>query len=286
MKRLPPLNALRAFEVAARTGSFTNAAREMGVSSAAISQQVKQLEAFWGKTLFIRQGNRIALSDAGQTAYPQLGHWMTALGDLSDAMRRTERRRHLVLSVPQSVAETWLAPKLSRLNRGDHATSLDIRVQDDPIDFARDKVDLRIFYGHDLYGDFRVESLFSDVLVAVAAPEFVAENGPHLDDIADKDLIHTDWGRGYSTSPNWGQVFTKDRIINHNAGLRVQASSTALNFARMCFGVALVPLKFAEEELSAGRIVQMEMDPVQMGQEYRVAYPKRLAANPVVRSVL
>jgi LysR family glycine cleavage system transcriptional activator len=68
-----PLNALRAFEAAARTGSFANAAREMGVSSAAISQQVKLLEEFWETTLFIRQGNRIALTDAGQSAYPQLG---------------------------------------------------------------------------------------------------------------------------------------------------------------------------------------------------------------------
>jgi len=67
------LNALRAFEVAARAGSFSNAAREMGVSSAAISQQVKLLEEFWGKTLFIRQGNRISLTEAGQSAYPQLG---------------------------------------------------------------------------------------------------------------------------------------------------------------------------------------------------------------------
>ena len=61
-----PLNALRAFEIAARTGSFSNAAREMGISSAAGSQQVRLLEEIWGLKLFIRQGNRIALTEAGQ----------------------------------------------------------------------------------------------------------------------------------------------------------------------------------------------------------------------------
>ncbi len=286
MKRLVPLNALRAFEVAARTGSFTNAAREMGVSSAAVSQQVKQLEEFWGKTLFIRQGNRIALTDAGKSAYPKLGHWMTTLTDLSDTMRRTECRSRLVLSAPQSVAETWLAPRLAALRATDLNASLDIRVEDDPIDFARDKVDMRIFYGHELYGDYRVEPLFSDVLVAVASPEFVAENGLSLEQIADHDLIHTDWGRDYSTSPNWGLVFTHDRIMDHNAGLRVQDSSTALSFARQGFGAALIPRRFAEEEISSGRIVQMAMKPIEMKQEYLVAYPKRLASNLALRSVI
>lgn len=286
MKRLAPLNALRAFEVAARTGSFTNAAHELGVSSAAVSQQVKQLEEFWGKTLFIRQGNRIALSDAGLTAYPQLGQWMTALADLSDSMRQTERRSRLVLSAPHSVAETWLAPRLAGLSATDLNVSLDIRVEGDPIDFARDKVDIRIFYGHDLYGDYQVEPLFSDVLVAIASPEFVAKNGLSLDQIADRDLIHTDWGRDYSTSPSWGRVFAKGRIIDHSAGLRVQASSTALRFARLGFGAALTPLRFAEEGLSLGRIVQLSMDPIPMEQVYLVAYPKRLAANAVLRSVI
>lgn len=286
VKRFVPLNALRAFEAAARTGSFTNAARELGVSSAAVSQQVRLLEDFWGKTLFIRQGNRIALTDAGLTAYPQLGQSMGALEDLSDMMRRAERTKRLVLSAPQSVAETWLAPKLSRLKSTDLGSSLDIRVENDPIDFVRDKVDMRIFYGHDLYGDYRVEPLFSDCLVAVASPTFVAEHGSALEQITDRHLIHTEWGRDFSTSPNWSAVITSDRIVDHNAGLRVQASSTALSFTRQGFGAALVPYRFAEEDLSSGCIVQLAMEPVRMEHDYVIAYPKRLASNSVIRSVI
>lgn len=286
MKRIAPLNALRAFEVAARTGSFANAAREMGVSSAAVSQQVKLLENFWGKILFIRQGNRIALTDAGLTAYPQLGQSMGALEDLSNMMRRIERRKRLVLSAPQSVAESWLAPRLSTLNISDLGSTLDIRIEDDPIDFVRDEVDMRIFYGHDLYGDYRVEPLFSDYLLAVASPAFVAEHSLELGQIEDQHLIHTDWGHGFSTSPNWSAVMLGGRIVDCNAGLRVRASSTALAFARQGFGVALVPQKIAEEDRSSGRIVQLCMEPVRMEHDYLIAYPKRLAISPPIQSVV
>jgi len=285
-KHFTPLNALRAFEAAARTGSFTNASREMGVSSAAVSQQVKILEEFWGKTLFIRQGNRIALTDAGLTAYPQLGQSMGALEDLSNMMRRTERRKRLVLSAPQSVAETWLAPRLSTLNIADLGSTLDIRVEDDPIDFVRNKVDMRIFYGHDLYGDYRIEPLYSDYLVAVASPAFVAGHSRALERIEDQHLIHTDWRPDYSTSPNWSSVLNGDRIVDQYAGLRVYASSIALSFARRGFGAALVPQRMAEEDQCLGLIVQLQMEPVRMEHDYLIAYPKRLVANSAIRSVI
>ncbi len=286
MRRIAPLNALRAFEAAARTGSFANAARELGVSSAAVSQQVRLLEDFWDKVLFIRQGNRISLTDAGLTAYPQLGQSMATLEDLSDAMQRTERRRRLVLSAPQSVAETWLAAKLSTIDGTDLGTSLDIRVEHDPVDFVRDKVDVRIFYGHDLYGDYQVEALFSDCLVAVASPGFVAAHGSLPEKIKDRHLIHTDWGRDFSTSPSWSKVMPARRIVDHNLGLRVQASSTALRFARHGFGAALVPQKIAAGDLSSGDLVQLNSQPVPMQHDYLIAYPKRLAASPAIKSVI
>ncbi len=286
VKRISPLNALRAFEAAARTGSFTNAAREFGVSPAAVSQQVRLLEEFWGTTLFVRQGNRISLTDSGLTAYPSLGETMSTIEELSDKMRRIPHRKRFVLSAPQSVAETWLASKLAVLDISDLGLPMDIRVDEDPVDFVRDNLDMRIFYGHDLYGDYQVEPLFSDVLVAVASPDFTALHGCVPRHIEDRHLIHTEWGRTYSTSPNWNRFFADDRIVNQNAGLRVHSSSIALNFARLGFGVALVPEKVAEDDLSSGRVVRLDASPVPMKQGYLAAYPKRLARNAVIRSVI
>lgn len=287
MHPIAPLNALRAFEAAARTGSFTNAARELGVSSAAVSQQVKLLERFWDNELFIRQGNRIALTDAGQTAYPQLAQAMASLEELSGNMRRSERRRkRLVVSAPQSVAETWLAAKLSNVEPHDKGNPLCIRIDDDPIDFVRDRVDMRIFYGHDLYGDYRVETLFSDRLVAVAAPDFVERFGTSLASIEDSHLIHTDWGPGFSSSPDWNRAMLGERIVDRNAGLLVQASSTAIAFARRGFGVVLVPNTMVEDDLASGRMVRMALAPVDLPQDYLIAYPKRLSADPHVLSIV
>ncbi|MDE2792265.1 MAG: LysR substrate-binding domain-containing protein [Paracoccaceae bacterium] len=286
IKRTAPLNALRAFEAAARTGSFANAAREFGVSPAAISQQVRLLEEFWGTTLFVRQGNRIALTDAGLTAYPSLGDAMVTIEELSSQMLRTPHRNRLVLSAPQSVAETWLASRLSVLDLSDLGLPLDIRIDDDPIDFVQDSIDIRIFYGHDLYGDYQVDALFSDTLVAVASPEFVALHGRVPGNVDDHRLIHTDWGQAYSTSPNWNRFLAGNRIVNQNSGLRVQSSSTALNFARNGCGVALIPQTIAECDLSSGRVIQLDEPPIPMTHGYRVAYPKRLARSPVVRSVI
>jgi len=199
-----PLNALRAFEVAARTGSFTAAAAELGVSSPAVSQQVKLLEEHWQQALFIRQGNRLSLTDAGQTAYPQLAQAMRSLTDLSARMQSDEvRTTRLVLSGPHSIVETWLPRKLAPLMRVDDYLPIDVRIDNDPVDFVRDKIDMRIFFGHDLYGDYQIENLFVDSLIAVASPDFMRRFGSRVQDLADHHLIHTHWGSGFASSPNW-----------------------------------------------------------------------------------
>lgn len=285
MDHSAPLNALRAFEAAARTGSFTNAARELNVSPAAVSQQVKLLETYWDTTLFIRQGNRLALTDSGLTAYPQLGRALGALRALSGQMRRVERSKRLVLSAPQSVAETWLPAKLSALSEAE-LNALDIRVEEDPVDFARDQIDLRVFYGHNLYTDYRVDPLFTDHLIAVASPDFVAQAGADLAAIEECDLIHTDWGPGFASSPNWARAMPDGRLVNHQRGLRVSASSTALCFARLGRGVALVPAQMAAMDLAVGRLQQLATPELKMPRPYEVAYPNRLADTPKLRAVV
>ena len=285
-KTLAPLNALRAFEAAARTGSFTNAARELNVSSAAISQQVKVLEDHWGKTLFVRQGNRIALTEAGLTAYPPLEATMTTLADLSNTMRETEKAKSLVLSAPHSVAETWLAPALGKLDFDAIGVPLHIRIDDDPIDFARDKIDLRVFYGHQLYSDYRVDTLFSDSLIGVVAPPFAEENGLNPQTYDHQKLIHSDWGTDYASSPNWSTALPGPRLINHGVGLRVAASSTALQFARQGWGAALLPSKMAKSDLEMQNVVALDMEPIAMMHDYLIAYPNRLTRNPAIQLII
>lgn len=164
MKDLPPLNALRAFEVAARTGSFVQAGVELGVTAAAVSLQVKALEGYLEKRLFQREGNRIVLTDAGREFYPRLGQALSDIAELAADLRGGHDRKRLVVSVLPSLADLWLIPKL----RGfDGPLALDLRVEEDPVVLPRSGVDLRITYGAHFYPDYRVETLGRDKIIAL-----------------------------------------------------------------------------------------------------------------------
>ena len=281
-----PLTALRAFEAAARTGSFSAAARELGVTSAAVSQQVKILEEFWGKMLFIRHGNRIALTEAGLSAYPALAHTMTGLRALSDKMQAIPSKTRLVLSVPTSVADTWLASRLAGLMAAGKGGLIEVYVQDDPIDFALDRVDMRVFYGHNLYNDYRVEALFHDSLIALAAPGFVTQYGDDVASIPDQWLIHTDWGRSYASSPDWSDHLSDLRLVDLTSGPRVSTSSLALAMARQGLGVALAPARMAEGDLARGGLVRLPVPARSMQRPFAIAYPNAQAERPLVRAVI
>ncbi len=282
----PPLKPLRAFEAAARTGSFAAAARELGVTSAAVSQQVKVLEQFWGRTLFLRQGNRLSLTDAGQTAHPPLAHALTAIGGLSERMQGIARRARFVLSALPSVAETWLPLRLAAWFADGGDRQLDIRIEDDPVDFNRDRVHMRIFHGHSFYADYRTEVLFHDRIVAVATPAIIACHGASVTALPDKALIHTDWGAGYATSPDWSDFLSARRVVDAGAGLRVTTSSAAIQCALAGLGVALVPAMTAKHHLEAGRLQRVEAPEMRIDRPYAVAYPHAIAGWPVVASLV
>jgi LysR family glycine cleavage system transcriptional activator len=274
MRDLPPLNALRAFEVAARTGSFVQAGAELGVTAAAVSQQVKLLEDHLGKQLFHRQGNRITLTDAGRTAYPRLEQALTDIAEMTALVRESRGRARLVVSVLPSMAELWLMPRLAGF-RADGG--IELRIEDDPVAFARDGVDLRITYGSVLYPDHRVEVLFSDRIVPVAAPGLVGPGG--IAALPDAAFIHTDWGPTYATQPSWPAWLARARIRripDPSLGLRVGLTSLAIAAAREGLGVALVPERIAGREIAAGRLTVPDVEALPMSADYVLVFPHAL----------
>jgi len=302
MSNSPPLNALRAFETVARTGAFTTAGAELGVTSAAVSQQVRNLEAFWNKNLFIRQGNRLVLTEAGLAAYPAAAQAMNTLSDLSDLMRDTRHLPSLVLSAPHSVAQTWLPGKLAPLigggeNYDENAASStlneagarkvrwQVRIDEDPVGFAKDGVQMRIFYGHELYREYRVETLFHDHLVAVASPDFVEQYGASLEVIDERHLIHTLWGPNYASSPNWTTCLPTHQTIDVAAGLCISTSSAAIAFAQKGLGVALAPSRMAADQVETGGLIQIPSSEPLMSHPYCLAFPHSLSGRTDVQQV-
>ncbi|MCV2869859.1 LysR substrate-binding domain-containing protein [Defluviimonas sp. WL0002] len=270
MRTLPPLNALRTFEAAARHLSFVQAGAELGVTSAAVSQQVRNLEDFLGKRLFVRQGNQLFLTDAGREIYPRLEQALSDVAALAEQVREGNTRPRLVLSVLPSVAENWLAPALEGYRT---PGGLDIRIEEDPVAFARDGADLRLTYGAAYYPGHHIEELFTDAIIAVAAPTRAIQA---IEDLEESDFIHTHWGPNYVTQPSWARFFAHagiPRIANPAHGTRVGQSGMALAVARAGLGVALIQYRMAAPDIENGKLTQIHPSQMPMQMPYVVVLP-------------
>ncbi|EIK95511.1 LysR family transcriptional regulator [Pseudomonas sp. M47T1] len=274
MQRLPPLNAVRTFEVAARLGSFVLAGAELGVSSAAVSQQIRHLEDYFGKKLFVRNGNRLALTDAGLAIFPQTSRALSDLAAMTVRLMEGEMRTRLIVSVPFSLAECWLAPALSGLLEVYPQLSVDVRVEDDPVDLARHDVDLRISYGDYHYPACEAIALFHDEVIPMCAPELWYRHGNtdfDLTQIHPSQFIHTQWGANYASHPTWsdwfaaqGAAVAPDPALGRRSGL----SSLSVTLARLGMGIALGQKVIAKRDLEAGRLIALSTASLRLGHGY------------------
>ena len=173
MLQLPPLNALKYFEVAARTGSYVTAAAELNVSPAAISQQVRNLESFLKRKLFTRLNNRIVLTDAGQAIHAGISPALEDIAALTQRVLAGSSRAKLVVSVIPSLAECWFMPALADFAQAG-ALRIDLRVENDPVDFAGGEIDLRIGYASAQYPGLASVPLFRDEVLPLCAQELAA----------------------------------------------------------------------------------------------------------------
>ena len=291
MRDLPPLNGLRTFEAAARCGSFVLAGQELGVSSAAVSLQVKSLEQHLGKKLFIRAGNRISLTDAGEELYPTLARAFEDISEVAQTMRSHKSARQLIVSVLPSLSELWLLPRAIEF-RAQTGVALDIRVQEDPIDFIREGVDLRLTYGSTYYPEYREIKLFSDLAIPVCAPSFweqYSDPDGTLENIPDSLLIHNKWGPGYSSEPRWleWRRMAQSRVTEiSDPGLIISQTSLAISAARQGAGIALAPSILARSDLASGALVSPSKIGLPMKKDYVGVFPNARTELPVLRLFL
>ena len=183
-RRLPPLNAIRAFEAAARHLSFTKAAEELFVTQAAVSHQIKALEAALGLQLFRRFNRRLMLTDAGQAYLPPLREALDGIAAATERLRAVEQTGSLKVSVLPSFAAKWLLPRLSRFRERHPEIDVLVSANNALVDFARDEVDIAIRYGFGRHPELEVKFLMGDRIFPVCSPELLAA-GPPLREPAD-----------------------------------------------------------------------------------------------------
>jgi len=290
--KLPPLNALRAFECAARTGSYVDAAGELNVTPAAVSQQVRNLESYFNRQLFTRYNNRIVLTDAGNKIYSNLGPPLLDLAQKNAQLLDGPSGASLVLSVLPSLAQTWLAPQLAGYSRRNPLVGLQTRVEEDPVDFARDVIDLRITYGTQLYTDFDSSHLFQDTVLPMCSPDFAVQQPQvktELQALPDHLFIHTVWGVNYASHPRWREWFQQhniDRAPFIARGQQVTMSSVALDYACHGLGVVLGQRRLAQHYLQQGRLVMLSETSLPLGQAYYAVHAHAGQRREQVRALL
>src|SRR6478735_518904 len=167
---IPPMQALRAFESAARSQSLSRAAEALSLTHGAISHQIKALEAALNVRLIERAGRGIRLTEEGERLAARL---RGALAEIEDAVREASERsnpRQLRVSVTPSFASRWLLPRLGRFLARHRDIDLDVRSSFALVDFGRDDTDLAIRYGFGGWPDVASEHLLDDAFFPVCSP--------------------------------------------------------------------------------------------------------------------
>lgn len=256
-RRLPPLNALRAFEAVARHLSMARAAEELHVTPAAVSQQVRLLEDYLGLTLF-RRGKALALSDAARTVLPQLSDAFDRLERAAAQLRADSAAGPLVVSTPPAFAARWLVPRLDDFQGRHPDIELRLLATRRLVDFDTEDVDLAIRFGAGDYPRLQVERLMSEAIVAVAAPALAARiAGPA--DLARCPLLGDDWHIGQQVFPDW-ETWLASLGVVPEAPLRIQRFGDAnltIQAAVAGLGVALAWRSLVAEDLAQGRLVRL-----------------------------
>jgi LysR family transcriptional regulator, glycine cleavage system transcriptional activator len=280
-RRLPPLNALRAFEAAARHLSFTRAAQELHVTQTAVSHQIKALEERLGVRLFRRLPRGLLLTEEAQRLLPPVRDAFDQIAAATERLVAVGSGGRLTVSVLPSFAAKWLVPRLGRFRAAHPDLDLRISAASELVDFARDDVDVGIRMGRGVYPGLRVERLFGEALVPVCSP--LLREGPHPlrrpEDLRHHVLLHDDddytgwelWLRlaGVPDVPaRRGPVFTDSAMV-------VQAAAEGQ-------GVALARRVLAAGDLAAGRLIQPFDVSIPHDLAYYLVCPEATADQPKI----
>lgn len=280
-RQLPPLSMLRAFEAAARHGSFAKAADELGVTHSAVSHQIRGLEDWLGQALFVRRARKVELSAVGEELAAPLTR---ALDIMAEAVAATQAavdendRGPVLVSVEPAFAARWLVLRLDRFYAAHPDVQLHLVPTPDFVEFETGGADLAIRYGRADWPDLVAEKLLGSASFPVVSPSLLAR-GQGLqepNDLAAYTLIHEDsfedWA-GWLKAAGATAVDPLKGPIFDDAHLTLEAAASGQ-------GVALADEALAAAALADGRLVRPFALTLETAAAYHVVYPKERPLRP------
>ena len=272
---MPPLNALRAFEAAARHESFAKAADELGVTPAAVSHQIKSLEEWLGSPLFVRHAQGLHLTEPGRAAMPAFSTAFDGLGLAVQELRVATPRAQVSIAALPSVAQLWLTPRLPRLRTAFPKARPSIYALEAPPDFRREPFDLAIFFVREGQPGSRSFKICDDLIFPVCTPEIGATLRSPADLAAHPLLWDTSW------VDDWACWLAGAGVtgLSPNAGPAFSLYSLAVQAALDGAGVLIAHRALVAGSLASGALVAPFGSQANTGLSLAILAPDRPAAR-------
>ena len=279
LRRLPPLNALKTFEAAARSESFTRAAEELSVTQAAVSQQIKALERTLGLKLFIRERQRLAMTEAGRDYLVVVRDALDRIAIGTDRLVERQSSGVLTVSASPDFAAKWLVHRLGRFAEAHPDIDLRVSATAHHVDFAREDVDLAVRHGDGHWAGLDAVRLCTEQLFPVCSPKLVSGRNRinRASDLLKFPLLRLDdwktWSRWFDAAGVNAPV-TQGPVLNR-ASMLIDAAIDGQ-------GIALARTALAAWDLINGRLVRPIDISLRMSNTYWIVSPKATSAVPKV----
>ena len=299
--RLPPLNALRVFEAAARHLSFKEAANELSITQAAVSHQIKSLEEYLGVQLFKREGRGVQLTEAARAALPRLRERFDALAAAVETIHLRADETDLQITAPPVFTARWLMPRLADFAKRE--PKIDVRVVssskmvdagalDQPLittnfDLRSESSGVEIHLGSGDYPGYRADKLFSVSTIVVASPDLV-KGRPGLAepaDLANQTLLHDDAMDLVAQGHAWEKWLDVAGVADRVDGTRGPHFSTnilSLEAASQKLGVALALRPLVDADIASGRLCAPFKAALTPRSSYYLVCPEVISERPAV----
>lgn len=279
--RLPSLNAIHTFTVAARHLSFTKAAQELHVTHGAVSRMVRALEADVGFKLFRRVGRSVELTPAGAAYYPQIADAFGQIATATRSVRALNGGNMLSIAALPSLAMRCLAPTLHRFQREHPDILVDVIAKDGPIDFSLERIDVGICYGNGRWNGAQATLLMREEIGVFCSPGFL-RHGVRLRAPMDlpkhRLLVH-------STRPDaWSTYLAAFGVsMGEPTQARFEHFFMIVEAAAAGMGVALLPTFLARPEVTSGRLIQAFPQMIHPQEAYYVLHAPESATVRKIR---
>jgi len=257
--RLAPLNALRAFEVAARCGGFTSAAKELHVTPAAVSHQIKTLESHMDVVLFHRLARGLEITEAGRQLLPQLSRGFDHFARAIEGLSTGGIAGPLAVNTAPSFAALWLVPRLGSFLRAYPDVQVRVLVSEVPPDLNRGEVDIRLPYGMGDYPGLATNLLMREQIFPVCAPSLLNQTRlRRFADLRHHRLLHDINTGAEEPTMTWRRWLRDANVsgVDPTRGVEFGNSVLLTEAAVRGQGVALGRMSLVGDYLATGRLVR------------------------------